>query len=112
MNSAQAHRGPDDSGTFEDAAAGVALGHVCLSILDLSPAAAQPMHSSHQAERLLENPDVRVVYIASNHASHTPYALSALNAGKTVYIEKPICVDWQQFAQIFLGWLSPPVSLD
>jgi hypothetical protein len=45
MNAAQAHRGPDGTETFEDAAAGVALGHVRLSILDLSPAAAQPMYS-------------------------------------------------------------------
>ena len=42
MNSAQAHRGPDGQGVFEDPYAGVALGHVRLSILDLSSAAAQP----------------------------------------------------------------------
>jgi asparagine synthase (glutamine-hydrolysing) len=37
------HRGPDDSGTFLDPAAGVGLGHRRLSILDLSDAARQPM---------------------------------------------------------------------
>jgi len=45
MNTVQAHRGPDGRGTFEDAEAGVALSHVRLAILDLSSAAAQPMHS-------------------------------------------------------------------
>jgi len=45
MNGLQAHRGPNGSGVFEDAHAGVALGHVRLAILDLSAAAAQPMHS-------------------------------------------------------------------
>jgi len=45
MNEAQAHRGPDGQGVFEDPDAGVALGHVRLSILDLSDAAAQPMIS-------------------------------------------------------------------
>ncbi len=39
------HRGPDDSGTWVDPAAGVALGHRRLSILDLSPAGHQPMAS-------------------------------------------------------------------
>src|SRR5260370_39717728 len=39
------HRGPDDAGVWVDAAAGVALGHRRLSILDLSPAAHQPMVS-------------------------------------------------------------------
>src|ERR1700748_218113 len=41
-----AHGGPDDSGTFVDAAAGIALGHRRLSIIDLSPAGHQPMTSA------------------------------------------------------------------
>jgi asparagine synthase (glutamine-hydrolysing) len=45
MNAVQAHRGPDGQDIFEDSAAGIAFGHVRLAILDLTPAAAQPMHS-------------------------------------------------------------------
>jgi asparagine synthase (glutamine-hydrolysing) len=45
MNSAQAHRGPDGIGVFEDPQAGAALGHVRLAILDLTERAAQPMYS-------------------------------------------------------------------
>ncbi len=40
------HRGPDDSGTWVDAAAGVALGARRLAIVDLSPTGRQPMVSS------------------------------------------------------------------
>jgi asparagine synthase (glutamine-hydrolysing) len=40
------HRGPDAGAVYEDAAAGFALGHRRLSIIDLSPAGAQPMVSS------------------------------------------------------------------
>jgi asparagine synthase (glutamine-hydrolysing) len=39
------HRGPDDSGAWADAAAGIALGHRRLSIIDLSPEGHQPMAS-------------------------------------------------------------------
>ena len=40
------HRGPDAGDVWYDAAAGLALGHRRLSIIDLSPAGAQPMESS------------------------------------------------------------------
>ena len=37
MNSLQGHQGPDGQGVFEDLGAQVALGHVRLFILDLTP---------------------------------------------------------------------------
>jgi asparagine synthase (glutamine-hydrolysing) len=40
------HRGPDDSGFWVDAGAGIAMGFRRLAIVDLSPAGHQPMTSS------------------------------------------------------------------
>ena len=45
MTDALAYRGPDAVGYWAKAAAGVAFGHRRLSVLDLSPAGSQPMHS-------------------------------------------------------------------
>ena len=42
MNRSLYHRGPDGEGVWEDRE--IALGHTRLAVLDLTPAAAQPMH--------------------------------------------------------------------
>ena len=46
MASAVAHRGPDDAGVWLDAACGIGFAHRRLSIVDLTPAGHQPMHSA------------------------------------------------------------------
>lgn len=46
MTKALAHRGPDGSGLWLDAAAKLALGHARLAIRDLTPTGAQPMLSA------------------------------------------------------------------
>ncbi len=43
--------------------------------------------------RLLADPAVDVVYVATPHASHYPVALEALNAGKHVLCEKPLTLN-------------------
>lgn len=47
MSDALLHRGPDDGGAWVDAAAGIALGHRRLAIVDLSPQGHQPMVSAN-----------------------------------------------------------------
>ena len=48
MSDAIAYRGPDGSGVWSDAEAGVALAHRRLAIVDLTPTGAQPMISSDE----------------------------------------------------------------
>ena len=52
------HRGPDDSGVWVDAEAGVALGHRRLSIIDLSPEGHQPMLSASGRFVLIFNGEI------------------------------------------------------
>jgi asparagine synthase (glutamine-hydrolysing) len=58
MNRVQRHRGPDGAAVYEDPAAAVALAHVRLAILDLTPAAAQPMASEDGRYRLVYNGEI------------------------------------------------------
>ena len=55
---ALAHRGPDDSGLFEDPSHGVGLAHTRLSILDLSPLGHQPMTSDDGRVVLVFNGEI------------------------------------------------------
>jgi asparagine synthase (glutamine-hydrolysing) len=48
MALAISHRGPDDAGVWSDEEQGIALGHRRLSVLDLSSAGHQPMHSANE----------------------------------------------------------------
>ena len=45
------------------------------------------------ADQLISDPNVNAIYIATPPASHEEYALRALDAGKPVYVEKPMALN-------------------
>mgnify|MGYP000880261045 CR=1 FL=1 len=57
MNQSIKHRGPDDNGTWIDEARGIALGHLRLSIIDLSAAGHQPM-TDDSGDQLVFNGEI------------------------------------------------------
>jgi predicted dehydrogenase len=56
--------------------------------------------NSDDLHSILDNKNIKYVYIASNHESHTDYAIEALKKNKTVYIEKPIAVSHKQLSRL------------
>ncbi len=58
MSERLTHRGPDNTGFWQDDAAGIGLAHCRLSILDLSPAGNQPMTSPSGRFRLVMNGEI------------------------------------------------------
>jgi predicted dehydrogenase len=52
------------------------------------------------AERVISDPSIDLVFIASNHASHAEYAIKALERGKNVHIEKPHVVNEDQLIRL------------
>ncbi len=49
------HRGPDDHGTYRKPASGLALGHLRLSIIDLTTSSRQPMTDKARGVTLIYN---------------------------------------------------------
>lgn len=41
---------------------------------------------------ILENPDINTLFIATRHDSHAEYVQKGLNAGKHIFVEKPLCL--------------------
>jgi predicted dehydrogenase len=75
----------------------------CFDIDDAAGSSFATFYGARKRETAREvicAPEVRYVYILSNHATHTPYAVSALRAGKVAYVEKPISVTSEQLVEL------------
>src|SRR6187549_4189981 len=46
------------------------------------------------ANQLINDPAVNAIYIATPPSSHEEYALATINAGKPVYVEKPMALNY------------------
>ena len=52
------------------------------------------------ADELIHDPEVNAIYIATPPDSHAEYAIKALNAGKPVYVEKPMAESYEKAVRI------------
>jgi predicted dehydrogenase len=57
-------------------------------------------HYATDVSEMLDDKNIELVYIVSNHATHTPYAIEALNKSKDVFIEKPIAINMKQYSEL------------
>jgi len=49
---------------------------------------------------LLTNKDINTIFIATRHSTHAELTIKALNAGKNVFVEKPLCVSEEELLNI------------
>ncbi|QJW91170.1 Gfo/Idh/MocA family oxidoreductase [Spirosoma taeanense] len=82
-------------------------GNVFLDAFDLDEKQAESLGSYYGFRNValtpadvFGNPALRLLYVISNHASHTPYAVEGLKRGLAVYVEKPVSVSYEQFVQL------------
>lgn len=75
-------------------------------------AASTGLNARHAAERfrfdycstdyreLLQDPEVDLVFVLTRHGSHASMVAECLEAGKHVFVEKPLALDRQQLARV------------
>lgn len=83
--------------------------------LDVEEARARSLASDFRGayacsdiETILKDPAVRLVFVASNHASHAEYAIRCIEAGKHVHIEKPHVVSDDQLQRLIEAQRQAP----
>ncbi len=52
------------------------------------------------AQKLIDDPDINAVYIATPPSSHATFAIMAMKAGKPVYVEKPLAATYDECARV------------
>jgi len=52
------------------------------------------------ATDLINDPDVNAIYVATPPDSHAAYAIEAMRAGKPVYVEKPMALNYAECAEM------------
>jgi len=80
-------------------------------------------YSSSDLQIILDDPQVKIVYICTKHSFHADYAIKCIEAGKDVHIEKPHVINYEQLeklsqaiknhsnVKVFLGFNRPKSRL-
>ena len=55
---------------------------------------------TNSAKKVIDDPNIEMIFIASNHFTHAEYAIEALKEGKHVHIEKPHVVNEDQLERL------------
>lgn len=81
------------------------------AICDFDPAKLEsvgavlpPARRYARAEELIDDPEVKIVSIASNDDHHAAQILRALRLGKHVFCEKPLCLEPAELREIVKAW--------
>lgn len=57
-------------------------------------------YTTNDYRKLLDDPDINLIAVSTQHNSHAKFVISALEAGKNVYVEKPLCLTLEELEQI------------
>jgi predicted dehydrogenase/threonine dehydrogenase-like Zn-dependent dehydrogenase len=68
-------------------------------------------YCSTEADDILKDTNINTVFIATPHSSHSNLVVRALEAGKNVYVEKPLAIDIDQLNSVIKAKAEYPQQL-
>ncbi len=57
-------------------------------------------YTTNHYKKLLADPEIDLIAVSTRHNSHAKFIVEALQAGKSVYCEKPLCLTLEELEQI------------
>ncbi len=57
-------------------------------------------YTTNDYSELISDPDISLIGVSTQHNSHAKFVVEALQAGKSVYCEKPLCLSLEELDQI------------
>lgn len=57
-------------------------------------------NSTTDIDNLINDPSSNTIFIATRHDTHSDFVIKALKANKNVFVEKPLCINFQQLKDI------------
>jgi predicted dehydrogenase len=67
-------------------------------------------YTTNDYRKLIEDKDIDLIVISTNHNSHAKFIIEALEAGKHVYCEKPLCLTEDELDRIETVYLHRPAN--
>lgn len=71
-------------------------------------AKANAAYATSDYRVMLDDPDVDLVIISTRHNQHAPMVLETLNKGKSVFVEKPLCLNETELDAIIDAYRNAP----
>ena len=92
----------------------VALKGVCTSHGTSAKKVAQKFgfeFCTTRPQDIFEDNSINVIFIATHHKSHGRYVIDALRLGKNVFVEKPLCINYEELDEIKSAYESSEMIL-
>ena len=58
------------------------------------------IHATTDTQGMIYNPEINTVAVVTRHNTHAGFVVSALEAGKHVFVEKPLAISYQELAEV------------